>query len=291
MTDTTAAVRAAVGAVTDPELRRSLEELGMVRDVRVDGGVAHVAILLTIVGCPAADRISRDVTDAAASVAGVAEVDLEVGVMSPAQRQALTEQLRGGRAARTMPFGPDSLTRVIAVTSGKGGVGKSTVTTNLAIALAKAGKHVGLMDADIYGPNIPRMMGVDEAPPVKNDKIQPLLAHGVKVISLGFYQNNARGLYLGEEFHHNRVQIICSQIFAVNPALSYRWDVPRLERTIMALQAAGRLELTPLITHEIPFREAERAYQLLDQHPDSAVQAVLLFPEALADLRVLALAA
>ncbi|HEU4754903.1 MAG TPA: hypothetical protein VFU47_17480, partial [Armatimonadota bacterium] len=86
----------------------------------------------------------------------------------------------------------------------------------------------------------------------------------------------------GEEFHHNRVQIICSQIFAVNPALSYRWDVPRLERTIMALQEAGRLDLTSLITQEIPFREAAGAYELLDEHPDSAVQVVLSFPEALA---------
>jgi threonine dehydrogenase-like Zn-dependent dehydrogenase len=107
------------------------------------------------------------------------------------------------------------------------------------------------------------------------------VAYAGKVISLGFYQNNARGLFLGEEFHHNRVQIICSQIFAVNPALSYRWNVPRLERTIMALQAAGRLDLTPLITHEIPFREAESAYRLLDEHPDTAVQVVLTFPEAL----------
>jgi 2-desacetyl-2-hydroxyethyl bacteriochlorophyllide A dehydrogenase len=109
------------------------------------------------------------------------------------------------------------------------------------------------------------------------------VAYAGKVISLGFYQNNARGLYLGEEFHHNRVQIICSQIFAVNPALSYRWDVQRLERTIMALQAAGRLELTPLITHEIPFREAPAAYQLLEEHPDAAVQIVLTYPDAIAE--------
>jgi 2-desacetyl-2-hydroxyethyl bacteriochlorophyllide A dehydrogenase len=110
------------------------------------------------------------------------------------------------------------------------------------------------------------------------------VAYAGKVISLGFYQNNARGLFLGEEFHHNRVQIICSQIFAVNPALSYRWDVPRLERTIMALQAAGRLDLVSLITHEIPFRDAPTAYQLLDEHPDTAVQVALTFPEALAEL-------
>ena len=116
--DLSAAVRAAVGAVTDPELRRPLAELDMVRGVEVDGAVAHVHIALTIVGCPAADRISREVTDAAASVPGIDDVDLSVGVMTPAERQALTERLRGGRAARQMPFGPDSLTRVVAVTSG-----------------------------------------------------------------------------------------------------------------------------------------------------------------------------
>jgi len=107
------------------------------------------------------------------------------------------------------------------------------------------------------------------------------VAYAGRVVSLGFYQNNAQGLYLGEEFHHNRVQILCSQIGAVNPALSYRWDVPRLEHTVMALQEAERLELTRLITHEVPFCEAAFAYRLLDEHPDTAVQIVLTFPEAL----------
>ncbi len=123
-----AQVRDAVAAVTDPELRRPLGELDMLRGIDVRGGVAEVGIALTIVGCPAADRIERDVRDAAASVSGIDEVDVRVGVMSPDERRALTEKLRGGRAKREMPFGPDSLTRVIAVTSGKGGVGKSTVT-------------------------------------------------------------------------------------------------------------------------------------------------------------------
>ena len=128
-------VRRAVGAVTDPELRRPIGELDMVREISVVGEVAHVAIALTIVGCPAAQRIASDVRAAAASVSGIAEVALEVGVMSPQERQALTERLRGGKT-REMPFGPGTLTRVIAVTSGKGGVGKSTLTANLAVALA-----------------------------------------------------------------------------------------------------------------------------------------------------------
>ncbi|MFT4230287.1 MAG: Mrp/NBP35 family ATP-binding protein [Microbacterium sp.] len=187
------AVRTAVAAVADPELRRPIGELGMVRDVHVDGARAHVSIALTIVGCPAAARIERDVRDAAASVPGVSAVTVDVGVMSAAQRHALTERLRAGRPARTMPFGPDSLTRVIAVTSGKGGVGKSTVTANLAVALARRGLAVGLVDADVHGFSIPGLLGLvgpdGRAPqPTRLDDLMlPPVAHGVKAISIGMF--------------------------------------------------------------------------------------------------------
>ncbi|MDJ1113489.1 Mrp/NBP35 family ATP-binding protein [Microbacterium dauci] len=189
MTDA-ALVRRAVSAVTDPELRRPLGELDMIRDVRVDDGVAVVGIALTIVGCPAADRIERDVRDAAASVAGIDSVTVEVGVMSPSERAALVERLRG---PRTMPFGPDSLTRVIAVTSGKGGVGKSTLTANLAVALARRGLAVGLIDADVHGFSIPGLLGLTDAdgrPPQPtriDDLMLPPVAHGVKTISIGMF--------------------------------------------------------------------------------------------------------
>src|SRR5690606_5848042 len=136
------------GSVVDPELRRPLSDLDMVRDITVTEGVAHIGIALTIVGCPAATRIESDVRAAAASVSGITGVDVQVGVMTPAERKALTERLRAGRAPRTMPFGPDSLTRVILVSSGKGGVGKSSLTANLAVALAARGRRVGLIDAD-----------------------------------------------------------------------------------------------------------------------------------------------
>ncbi|WP_345803092.1 Mrp/NBP35 family ATP-binding protein [Microbacterium sp. AZCO] len=193
MTALDEAVRSAVGAVVDPELRRTLDDLGMVREVQVDGATARVGILLTIVGCPAADRIARDVTDAASRVAGIGEVDLEVGVMSREQREALTERLRGGRAARTIPFGPDSLTRVIAVTSGKGGVGKSTVTANLAVALAARGLSVGLVDADVHGFSIPGLLGLVDAegrtakPTRIDDLIVPPIAYDVKTVSIGMF--------------------------------------------------------------------------------------------------------
>jgi ATP-binding protein involved in chromosome partitioning len=189
----TGAVRSAVAAVIDPELRRPLGELDMLRDIEVEAGIARVGIALTIVGCPAADRIERDVTAAAALVAGVDAVEVAVGVMTPDERRALTEKLRDGRPARQMPFGPDSLTRIIAVTSGKGGVGKSTVTANLAVALAGRGLRVGLIDADVHGFSIPALLGLvddDGLPPAPtriDDLMLPPVAFDVKVISIGMF--------------------------------------------------------------------------------------------------------
>ncbi len=185
-------VRTAVAAVTDPELRRPIGELDMVRGATVDdAGIARVSIALTIVGCPAADRIEADVRAAAHTVPGVASVIVDVGVMSPQERRALTERLRGGR--RRMPFDADSLTRVIAVTSGKGGVGKSTVTAGLAVALAERGLTVGLIDADVHGFSIPGLLGLiddDGLPPQPtrvDDLMLPPVAFGVKTISIGMF--------------------------------------------------------------------------------------------------------
>ncbi len=182
-------VRRAVGRVLDPELRRTLADLEMIREVSLEDGAATVGVALTIVGCPAATRIEQEVHDAAAAVAGVDAVTVRVGVMTPDERRALTERLRDGRAPRTMPFGPDSLTRVIAVTSGKGGVGKSTVTANLAVALAARGLRVGLLDADVHGFSIPGLLGVPAGtqPTRIDDMILPPIAHDVKVISIGMF--------------------------------------------------------------------------------------------------------
>ncbi|MEW2012179.1 MULTISPECIES: Mrp/NBP35 family ATP-binding protein [Microbacterium] len=183
-------VRRAVSAVVDPELRRPIGELDMVREIALDEGTAHVGIALTIVGCPAADRIERDVRDAAASVPGVVDVRVDVGVMTAAERSALVERIRG---ARRMPFTADALTRVIAVTSGKGGVGKSTLTANLAVALATRGLAVGLIDADVHGFSIPGLLGLvgeDGRPPQPtrlDDLMLPPVAHGVKTISIGMF--------------------------------------------------------------------------------------------------------
>ncbi|WP_167049052.1 Mrp/NBP35 family ATP-binding protein [Microbacterium halimionae] len=185
-------VRSAVSAVIDPELRRPLGELDMIGDVTVADGVAHVRVALTIVGCPAAVRIESDVREAAARVPGVIETDIEMGVMTPEQRAALTERLRAGRP-RGVAFTAESLTRVIAVTSGKGGVGKSTLTANLAVALAARGLSVGLIDADVHGFSIPGLLGlVDEAGrtvrPTRIDQlILPPIAYDVKTVSIGMF--------------------------------------------------------------------------------------------------------
>lgn len=188
-----AAVLAALGRVIDPEIRRPVTELDMIRGVDVrPGGSVRVDLQLTIVGCPAADTIERDVRSAAGSVDGVHHVEVDVDVMSPATRAALTERLRAGRP-RGVQFTPDSLTRVIAVTSGKGGVGKSTVTVNLAVALAAAGQRVGIVDVDVHGFSVPGLMGLTDdhgvAPrPTRVDSmILPPVAHDVKVVSIGMF--------------------------------------------------------------------------------------------------------
>ena len=188
-----AAVRAALTSVIDPEIRKPITELDMVDHVVAgDDGRVEVGIRLTIVGCPASDRIERDVRQAAESVAGAGNAAVELSVMTPEQRAALTERLRGGRT-RTNPFGPGTLTKVLAVTSGKGGVGKSTITANLAVSLAARGLAVGLVDADVHGFSIPGLLGlVDDtglaARPTRVDEmILPPVAHGVKVISIGMF--------------------------------------------------------------------------------------------------------
>ena len=191
------AVWRALDAVSDPEILRPITELGMVRGVAVDrAGRADVSILLTIAGCPAARRIEADVRAAAASAPGVTEVAVDVGVMTPAERQSFIERVRGDRGARPQQFGPDSLTRVIAVTSGKGGVGKSSLTTGLAVALAEQGLSVGLIDADVFGFSIPGLLGLSRdgrtvQPTRVDDMILPPVAHGVKVVSIGMFLGDA----------------------------------------------------------------------------------------------------
>ncbi len=182
-------VNAALATVNDPEIKRPITELGMVDSVEVDeAGVVHLTVLLTVAGCPLKDTINRDVTAAVSRVPGVTGVDLTLGVMTAEQRGGLHETLRGGQAQREIPFAqPGSLTKVFAIASGKGGVGKSSITVNLAIAMAGQGLKVGVVDADIYGHSVPAMLGVaDHRPTQVDDLIMPVpTPSGVSVISIG----------------------------------------------------------------------------------------------------------
>ncbi len=182
-------VQAALATVDDPEIKRPITELGMVDTVEIsDQGTVRLTVLLTVAGCPLKDTITRDVTTAVSRVPGVSGVELELGVMTAEQRSGLKEILSGGKAQREITFAqPGSLTKVYAIASGKGGVGKSSVTVNLALALAKQGRSVGIVDADIYGHSVPAMLGVADARPTQvDDLIMPVpTPSGVSVISIG----------------------------------------------------------------------------------------------------------
>ncbi len=170
--------------VLDPELHRSIVDLDMVRDVRVEDGHVHVEAVLTIQGCPLRQVIVESIRERVARLPGVRSVEVSLGVMSPEDRQALIAKLRGGEG--TSPFlTPASPVRVLAVASGKGGVGKSTVTANLAAALAQEGSRVGVLDADVYGFSIPRLLGLEGRPTVIDQMIVPLERWGVRAVSMG----------------------------------------------------------------------------------------------------------
>ncbi|MCW2810061.1 MAG: Mrp/NBP35 family ATP-binding protein [Friedmanniella sp.] len=182
------AILAALARVDDPEIKRPITELKMVSDVQVGtDGRARVTVLLTVAGCPMKETLTREVTGAVSTVPGVSGVDVTLGVMSDEQRGELRQLLKGGQVDREIPFArPDSLTQVIAVASGKGGVGKSSVTVNLAMALAARGRTVGVLDADIYGHSVPAMLGIGDARPTSvEDMIMPVPTNGLKVISIG----------------------------------------------------------------------------------------------------------
>jgi ATP-binding protein involved in chromosome partitioning len=199
------AVNAALATVQDPEINRPLPELGMVKDVRIaEDGTVRVEVYLTVAGCPMRETITSRVTQAVSAVPGVTSVQVGLDVMSDEQRAELRRTVRGTDAADpVIPFSqPGSLTRVYAVASGKGGVGKSSVTVNLAAALARRGLSVGVVDADIYGHSVPRMLGVDDKPTQVDNMIMPPQAYGVKVISIGmFTPGNTPVVWRGPMLH------------------------------------------------------------------------------------------
>jgi ATP-binding protein involved in chromosome partitioning len=205
------AIQTALATVDDPEIRRPITELGMVQGFSVADGRVRVELLLTVSGCPLRDKLQSDITAALTTIPGITTVEIDFGVMSEEQRKALQVSLRGGQAAEpVIPFAqPGSRTRVYAVASGKGGVGKSSVTVNLAAALAKRGLSVGVVDADIYGHSVPRMLGCDARPTRVEDMIMPPQSHGVKVISIGmFTSGNAAVVWRGPMLHRALQQFL-----------------------------------------------------------------------------------
>jgi ATP-binding protein involved in chromosome partitioning len=205
------AIQAALATVDDPEIRRPITELGMVKGFTVADGRVTVELLLTVSGCPLRDKLNADITAALTAIPGITSVAVDFGVMTEEQRKALQTSLRGGAAAEpVIPFAqPGSRTRVYAVASGKGGVGKSSVTVNLAAALAKRGLSVGVVDADIYGHSVPRMLGVEGRPTRVEDMIMPPQSHGVKVISIGmFTAGNDAVVWRGPMLHRALQQFL-----------------------------------------------------------------------------------
>ncbi|WP_214404519.1 Mrp/NBP35 family ATP-binding protein [Pseudonocardia lacus] len=209
------AVHAALATVDDPEIRKPITELGMVKSVAVSPqGRAEVAVFLTVAGCPMRDTITKRVTEAVSAVAGVSSVGVTLDVMSDEQRTELRRSLRGDSAEPVIPFAqPGSLTRVYCVASGKGGVGKSSVTVNLAAAMAAKGLSVGVVDADIYGHSVPRMLGVTARPTRVDDMIMPPQAHDVKVISIGMFTPGNEAVVWRGPMLHRALQQFLADVF------------------------------------------------------------------------------
>jgi ATP-binding protein involved in chromosome partitioning len=211
VTPTEDAIRTALSRVNDPEIHKPITELGMVKGVEIstDGSV-DIGIYLTVAGCPMRNEITERVTKAVSDVPGVGAVRVALDVMDDEQRTELRKSLRGDAADPVIPFAlPGSLTRVYAVASGKGGVGKSSVTVNLAVAMAAKGLSVGVLDADIYGHSIPRMMGTDAVPTQVEKMIMPPQSHGVKLISIAqFTTGNAPVVWRGPMLHRALQQFL-----------------------------------------------------------------------------------
>src|ERR671926_436233 len=199
----------ALERVIDPELGRPVTELDMVRDVTIQGGDVSVTIALTVAGCPLRSSFEQQVGQALAPVAGVERVSLDFDVMSPEEKAALTTKLRGGVTERTQGISLDRSTRVIAVASGKGGVGKSSLTVNLATAFGRLGQRVGILDADVYGHSIPHLLGIRQRPVVVDRMIVPPVRDGMKLMSIGFFlEENSPVMWRGPMLHRALEQFL-----------------------------------------------------------------------------------
>ena len=262
-------VTAALAGVNDPEIHRPITDLGMVKNVEVHpDGKVRVDVYLTVAGCPLRDTLTRGATAAVSGLPGVSGVRVELDVMSDEQRRELQGRLRGGRAEREIPFAqPTSLTRVFAIVSGKGGVGKSSVTVNLAAALAATGQKVGVLDADIYGHSVPRMLGVTGRPTQVEQMIMPPSAHDVKVVSIGmFTTGNAPVVWRGPMLHRAVQQFLADVYWGDLDVLLLDLPPGTGDVAISVAQLVPGAELIVVTTPQIASAEvAERAGALAVQ--------------------------
>ena len=257
------AITAALSRVLDPEIGKPITDLGMLGAIDVDGaGGVSVTVLLTVAACPLKDKLTQDVTAAVAPLEGVTSVRVNLGVMNDAQRGDLRQKLRGDAPANEIPFAqPGSRTRVYAVASGKGGVGKSSVTVNLAVALAARGLSVGVLDADIYGFSVPRMLGVTGKPTQVDQMIMPPIAHGVKVISIGmFTPGNTAVVWRGPMLHRALQQFLADVFWGDLDVLLMDLPPGTGDIAISVAQLVPSAELLVVTTPQLAAREvAERA--------------------------------
>jgi ATP-binding protein involved in chromosome partitioning len=282
------AIHAALGKVIDPELRRPITELGMVKSVEIDpdGGV-HVGIYLTTAACPKKTEISERVAQVVSDVPGTGAVKVSLDVMSDEQRTELRKQLRGDAAEPVIPFAqPSSLTRVYAVASGKGGVGKSSVTVNLAAAMAAQGLSVGVLDADMHGHSVPRMMGTTDRPTQVESMILPPIAHEVKVISIAqFTEGNSAVVWRGPMLHRALQQFLADVFWGDLDVLLLDLPPGTGDIAISVAQLIPNAEILVVTTPQVAAAEvAERAGSIAVQTRQRVVGVVenmsgLLLPD------------
>lgn len=261
-------IRNALSKVEDPELNRSITELGMVKSIEIDGADVAVEIYLTIAGCPMKSHLTEETRKAAESVAGVETVTVTTDVMSDEQRREVRKIVRGDAADPVIPFAqPDSTTRVYAVASGKGGVGKSSTTVNLAVSLQRRGLKVGVIDADIYGHSVPNMMGSTDRPHQVDEMIMPLQAHGVKLISIGhFVGDNSPVVWRGPMLHRAIQQFLGDVFWGDLDILLLDLPPGTGDVAISVAQLAPNAELLIVTTPQAAAAEvAERAGSIAQQ--------------------------
>ncbi|MFM7830128.1 MAG: Mrp/NBP35 family ATP-binding protein [Actinomycetota bacterium] len=270
----------ALRPVQDPELNRSIVDLGMVRDLAINSsGSVSLTVVLTIAGCPLRNEIQTRVTSALRRLDGVGEVAINFGVMNDAERAKVRELVHGNPAAtagsnpsqghaegRKIPFAqPGSKTRPILISSGKGGVGKSSVTTNLAVALANAGYKVGVVDADIYGYSIPRMLGTDRDPVVIDNMLLPPEAWGVRCISIGYFVPDGQAVVWRGPMLHKALEQFLTDVF---------WDEPDF---LLIDMPPGTGDIALSLSQYLP-----RAEVLVVTTPQTAAQKVARLSAAMA---------